>query len=182
MDENAFEIPDFNNRWDKDLKITLFKDKDFPDVLHVFLKGRIDTYNANFFQDRLDRILEYGIVKLIFRCSALEYVSSSGLGAFVSEHQKFAKHKGLFIFTDLRPKVFEIFQILGFHKLFYITNDVVDAGYYIREESKPKKDVFPFTFTCPICEKRLCANKSGNFRCKNCKSIITISEQGEVIL
>ncbi len=180
MDEETFTIPDFNNRWDKDLKFTLSKDQVMPDVLHVFLKGRIDSYNADFFQDRMEKILEFGIVKIIFRCSALDYVSSSGLGAFVKVHQDFTRKHGMFVFSELKPKVYEVFQLLGFNRLFCIVTDIIDAAYYIREAEKPKRDVFPFKFHCPICDKQLSANKSGNFRCPSCKSILAISENGEI--
>ena len=180
MDENIVDIPDFNNRWDKDLRFTLMKDNEYPDALHVFLKGRIDSYNSEFFQDRLDKILEYGIVKIIFRCSGLDYVSSSGLGAFVVEHKKFTSKQGIFVFTELKPKVYEVFQLLGFHRLFCIATDTVDAGYFLRESNTIKKEIFPFSFQCPICEKHLSATKSGYFRCPSCKSIITISENGEI--
>ncbi|WP_191013467.1 STAS domain-containing protein [Treponema zioleckii] len=180
MDENLVEIPDFNKHWDKDLKITLFKDSERDDVLHVHLTGRIDTYNSDFFLGKLNKIFEFGITKLVFRCSSLEYVSSAGLGAFVTAYQRFEKHDGVFVFTELRPKVLEIFNLLGFNKLFFITNEVTEISYFLRAGDKAKKVVFPFSFFCPICEKKLLATKSGNFRCKNCKSIISISDKGEI--
>lgn len=180
MTEKEFTIPNFTDRWDKDLKITLYKDTEKEDVLHLFVRGRIDTYNAEFFQSRLDAILEFGLVKLIFRCSSLNYVSSSGLGVLVTEHQKFAQKGGIFIFTEMQPKVMEIFQLLGFNHLFCIAKDMADAKSFLRSESLARKDFFPTSFQCPICEKRLTAKKSGRFRCSNCKSVIDVSENGTV--
>ena len=182
MEDNIVVIPNFNDRWDKDLRLTLSRDAEMRNVLHVFLTGRIDTYNSEFFQGRLDKILEYGFVKLVFRCSSLEYVSSSGLGAFVAAHQKFVQKGGLFVFTDLQPKVLEVFQLLGFNRLFCIANDTVDAGYFLRSEGDAKKTVFPLSFQCPICERRLQAKKSGRFRCSNCKSVISVADDGRVSL
>ena len=180
MEENLAVISNFNDRWDKDLKLTLSRDQDMSNVLHVFLKGRIDTHNAEFFQDRLNKLFDYGFFKIVFRCGALEYVSSSGLGAFVVEHQKFLQKGGMFVFTDLQPKVLEIFQLLGFNKLFNIAKDMKDAAYFLRGDDKVKKEIFPLSIRCPICEKRLSATKSGRFRCSNCKSVIAVSETGEV--
>ena len=180
MEDNIVVIPNFNDRWDKDLRLTLSRDTEMRNVLHVFLKGRIDTYNAEYFQGRLDKILEYGFVKLVFRCSSLEYVSSSGLGAFVTAHQKFQQKGGLFVFTDLQPKVLEVFQLLGFNRLFCIANDAMDANFFLRGGGDPKKAVFPLSFKCPICEKTLVAKKSGRFRCSNCKSVISVGDDGQV--
>ncbi|MBR4374198.1 MAG: anti-sigma factor antagonist [Treponema sp.] len=180
MNETAVVIPNFNDHWDKDLRITLAVDQHMQDVFHVFLKGRIDTYNADFFQSQLDKILEYGIVKLVFRCSSLEYVSSSGLGAFVVAHQKFVQKGGVFVFTDLQPKVLEVFQLLGFTRLFCIANDSTDANYFLRGDNNAKREIFPMSFKCPICDKKLSAKKSGRFRCSNCKSVLDVSDSGSV--
>ena len=50
MEDNIVVIPNFNDRWDKDLRLTLSRDAEMRNVLHVFLTGRIDTYNSEFFQ------------------------------------------------------------------------------------------------------------------------------------
>ncbi len=180
MEENLIILSSINDRWDKDLSITLSRDQKLPDVLHVFLKGRIDAYNAEFFQDRLNKIYLHGFVRLVFRCSSLDYVASAGLGVFASEYQKFTQKGGLFVFFGLQPKVLDVFQILGFAKLFCIAKELKDVDYFLNNADKTQKKVFPLSFCCPICDKRLNTTKSGRFRCANCRTIISVSETGEV--
>lgn len=178
MEKGTFSIPNFNDRWDKDLKFTLSMDTEQEGILHVFLKGRIDTYNSEFFQSRLSCIFDEGIVKLIFRCSSLEFISSSGLGVLVNERDRFIKAGGNFVFMDLHPKVHEVFQLLGFTHLFNIANDLSEAHYFLSEAAMRTKNVFPLAFNCPNCDKKLATKKAGRFRCSNCKVAITVSEEG----
>jgi len=42
--------------------------------------------------------------------------------------------------------------------------------------------IFPKTFNCPICSKRLKASRAGRFRCSECKTILAIDNSGQVFL
>ena len=50
----------------------------------IILNGYIDTYNSVYFQKQIGKVVATGFVNLIFNCSNLNYVSSTGIGSFTS--------------------------------------------------------------------------------------------------
>ncbi|MCF0242757.1 MAG: STAS domain-containing protein, partial [Treponema sp.] len=86
-------IPGFDDEKDDSLKISLDKNDNVPKGVFIYLNGYIDTYNSNFFQKKITKIVEAGYVNLIFNCSALNYVSSTGIGSFTF-FLKLVKPKG----------------------------------------------------------------------------------------
>ena len=79
MTDNNSIIPNFDDEWDKSLKITITDEPKLPGVLQVYLKGSIDNYNTSFFENKLNKILEHGTYKILFKCASLDYVSSSAI-------------------------------------------------------------------------------------------------------
>jgi len=180
MMENSSIIPGFDKDRDESLKISLSTNPKEPDILTVFLKGRIDNYNAAFFQIQLDKIFQSEYKKLLFRCSSLEYVSSSGLGVFVNYSEKFKESGGNFVFADVQSRVLEVFLLLGFDRLFCIANDDYIIAKFFEDANKQGEKIFPKIFACPICEANLKALKAGKFRCSKCKTILSVDDIGNV--
>ena len=84
MSTNNSIVPGFDDEKDDSLKILLEVAPSVDKCLIVYLNGYIDTYNSNFFQKRIAKVVEAGFVNLIFNCAALNYVSSTGIGSFTS--------------------------------------------------------------------------------------------------
>lgn len=148
------------------------------------LKGFIDTYNSADFQREVNKLIESGKNKILFNCSELNYVSSTGIGAFTAFLKSVKQRSGDIVLSFLQPKVFEVFQLLGFSKFFNIASNL-EEGKAILSGGKKKdetKSNFPKIFKCPICKKALKATKPGRFRCSECKTILTIDDQGHVFL
>ena len=57
-----------------------------------------------------------------------------------------------------------------------------EAIYFFSEEPVVQESFFPKVFACPVCAKKLKATKAGRFRCSECKSILAIDNQGQVLL
>ncbi len=144
------------------------------------LDGLIDTYNSSDLQKEvLDIISSYS--KIIFDCSKLTYVSSTGVGTFMVFLKSVKEKNGTIVLANLQQKVMEIFQLLGFSKFFTVT-DSLDEGLKVLGISTEAKSCFPKVFECPACGKKLKASKSGKFRCIQCSAIIGISPDGTVSL
>jgi anti-sigma B factor antagonist len=77
------------------------------------LKGFIDTYNSADFQREVNKLIEAGFIWITFNCSELDYVSSTGIGAFTSFLKSVALKKGDIVLTNLQPMVYSIFQIFA---------------------------------------------------------------------
>lgn len=144
------------------------------------LDGLIDTYNSSDLQKEvLDIISSYS--KIVFDCSKLTYVSSTGVGTFMVFLKSVKEKNGTIVLANLQQKVMEIFQLLGFSKFFTVT-DSLDEGLKVLGISTEAKSCFPKVFECPACGKKLKASKSGKFRCIQCSAIIGISPDGTVSL
>lgn len=181
-DNNNSIVPGFDNEKDDSLKISLEKIDSVSNGLRVYLNGYIDTYNSSFFQKKITKVVEAGFINLIFNCSALNYVSSTGIGSFTSFLKMLKPKGGDIVLLEIQPKVYEVFQLLGFAQFFNIKDSTEDAVSYFHQGVQPLESVFPKVFACPMCNKHLRATRPGRFRCSECKSILAIDEKGAVSL
>jgi anti-anti-sigma factor len=176
-------IPGFDSEKDDSLKIDLKTIAGVEGGLSLVLTGYIDTYNSNSFQKRVQKAIDRGYKRLIFNCCGLNYVSSTGIGSFTAFLKTLKGIGGDLVLLDVQPKVYEVFQLLGFSQFFNIRDNEDDAENYFRGGGQIQSNtVFPHTFNCPICSKRLKAVKSGRFRCSECKTILAVDETGNVFL
>lgn len=175
-------VPGFNDEKDDSLKITLEKINDVDNGLVIYLNGYIDTYNSSFFQKRISKVVEAGFVNLIFNCSALNYVSSTGIGSFTAFLKLIKPKGGDIVLLEIQPKVYEVFQLLGFSQFFNIKDSLADTISFFKQGAPVAESIFPKIFSCPVCSKRLKATRAGRFRCSECKSILAIDQHGQVFL
>jgi len=176
-------VPGFDDEKDESLKIKLDKITEAPRCLLLSLTGYIDTYNSNFFQKRIQKAIESGFVRLIFQCGSLNYVSSTGIGSFTAFLKTVKPQGGDLVLLDIQPKVYEVFQLLGFSQFFNIKENLPDSiQVFNSDQPEVKPSIFPKVVACPICYKKLKAVKPGRFRCSECKSILAIDEAGQVLL
>ena len=177
-------IAGFDDEKDESLTITLQKIDSLNTCMVIFLNGYIDTYNSSFFQKRIAKIIESGYVQLVFNCASLNYVSSTGIGSFTAFLKTVKPKGGDIVLLDIQPKVYEVFQLLGFAHFFNVKDSIEDAEAFFKagasDEVKP--DMFPQVFACPICSKKLKATKPGRFRCSECKTILAIDANARVFL
>lgn len=176
-------IPGFDDEKDESLKIKLQCVNDIDGCLVLYLTGYIDTYNSNYFQKRIAKAIERGYTRLIFQCGGLNYVSSTGIGSFTAFLKAVKPRGGDLVLLEIQPKVYEVFQLLGFSQFFNIKDNMDDSLNYFRSDSTGSSNsLFPKVFSCPICSKKLKALKPGRFRCSECKTILAIDNTGQVFL
>ena len=176
-------IPGFDDDRDESLKISLSTLDGVDSGVLVNLNGYIDTYNSVYFQKQINKIISAGYSNIVFACSGLNYVSSTGIGSFTSFLKLVKPKGGDIVLMNIQPKVFEVFQLLGFSQFFNIKTSLTDAIDAFRKDDSPEQiSVFPKAVSCPVCSRKLKATKSGRFRCSDCKSIIAIDQAGNVFL
>lgn len=183
MENNNIIIPGFDNEKDDSLAISLRKADSVNRGIFIYLSGYIDTYNSSFFQKQITKIIEAGYINLIFSCASLNYVSSTGIGSFTVFLKVVKPKGGDVVLLEIQPKVYEVFQLLGFSQFFNIKATADEAiSYFNNGGATTESSVFPLIISCPVCNKKLRATKSGRFRCSGCRSILAISDAGEVTL
>lgn len=182
MFENNAIIPGFDNDRDESLTISLRKADDIAKGIYCYLSGYIDTYNSSFFQKQISKVIDAGFINLVFNCSSLNYVSSTGIGSFTVFLKTVKPKGGDVVLLEIQPKVYEVFQLLGFSQFFNIKQTADEARAFFATGTVKVNETFPAIITCPICHKKLRAMKAGRFRCSGCRSIIAIDSNAEVSL
>lgn len=102
-------------------------EKTINDIEIVFINGRLDAYNSNLVEKKLDELIESGRIKIVTDLSGVEYISSSGLRVMLSSLKKLNTLGGTLKLSSLQPYVMEVFEIAGFTKLFQIYSDEQEA-------------------------------------------------------
>jgi anti-sigma B factor antagonist len=176
-------VSGFDDEKDEHLRITLESFKNSPGILALHLNGYLDTYNSTTFQKRVSKAVSAGFNRLIFQCTRLNYVSSTGIGSFTMFLKLVKPQGGDVVLIDVQPKVNDVFQLLGFSQFFIIKENIDEALVHLTKKTGAgTASVFPKTFPCPVCAKSLKAIKTGRFRCSGCKTIIAIDESGNVVV
>lgn len=91
------------------------------------IKGRIDTVHSSVLEDEVNQLFDSGEKDLIFNCSGMNYISSSGLRVFLVAQKKAKAINGKLFLCDMQPAIQEIFRISGFSNLFRIFDTQEEA-------------------------------------------------------
>ncbi|MCA6078279.1 STAS domain-containing protein [Fulvivirga sedimenti] len=89
--------------------------------------GEIDASSSIQLDEAIGDIISEGAGNLIVDCSELSYISSAGLGVFMSYIEEFRKQDAGLVIAGLNPKVRNVFDILGLDQLLTISDTVEDA-------------------------------------------------------
>lgn len=91
------------------------------------LNGEVDASNSVELDQAIQEILAEGTTKILVDGSTLEYISSAGLGVFMSYLEDFQDRGITFIIFGLNDKVQNVFHILGLDQLITIEKDQHEA-------------------------------------------------------
>lgn len=86
----------------------------------VVLKGRIDTTNADQFQQEIAPLMEGEKPNIEIDCTDLEYTSSQGLRSFLLLQKSVNARQGKMVLRNMNPMVKEVFDITGFSNIITI--------------------------------------------------------------
>jgi anti-anti-sigma factor len=175
-------VPGFDDDKEGSLKIRLQRYDSIENCIVLYLMGYIDTYNSNNFQKRVGKAIEAGFTRIIFHCAELNYVSSTGIGSFTAFLKQVKPLGGDLVLLEVQPKVYEVFQLLGFSQFFNIMDRLEDAAVFFRQRSASEEAFFPLVISCPICSRKLNALHPGRFRCSECKTILAVDDSGRAFL
>lgn len=99
----------------------------------IALIGEIDASSSIELDLAIAKSVGEGYKKILVDCSALEYISSAGLGVFMSYVEEFKDKNIRMVLFGMSDKVANTFQILGLDELLNITNDKVQAKQLVNE-------------------------------------------------
>ncbi|HEX9650471.1 MAG TPA: STAS domain-containing protein [Cyclobacteriaceae bacterium] len=99
----------------------------------ISVVGDVDASSSIQLDNALGQALEDNQTKILVDCSKLNYISSAGLGVFMSYIQDFENKNIKLVLCNLNEKVIGVFRILGLDQLLKIV-DTIEEGKKLIDE------------------------------------------------
>ena len=87
------------------------------------LQGELDAHTASELEAAIQKCKDDSNFQIVINGAHLQYISSAGLGVFMAYIEEVREEGGDIKIAALQPKVFNVFDLLGFPMLF----DIVDT-------------------------------------------------------
>lgn len=97
------------------------------DISVIRLEGYLDAHTAPQFERTIEDEIAAERVRIVVDCERLTYISSAGLGVFMSFIEEVREQNGDIKVCALQPKVESVFEVLGFAEIFDISRDASAA-------------------------------------------------------
>lgn len=101
--------------------------KEESDLFLIEIDGEVDASSSIYLDQGMTEALQSGKKKILVNCRNLEYISSAGLGVFMSHIQEIDASEIKLVLFGLNEKVFKVFEILGLHQVLTITDSFENA-------------------------------------------------------
>ena len=95
--------------------------------LIIAVSGEVDASSSIYLDSALEEAVANNEKKIGIDCSGLNYISSAGLGVFMSYIQEFENNQVQMVLFGMNPKVKNTFEILGLDQLLKIADDKAQA-------------------------------------------------------
>jgi anti-sigma B factor antagonist len=105
-----------------------FRPRPEDDIMILDLAGELDAHTAPEFESALELARAGGHARLVVNGAELQYVSSAGLGVFMAFVEPFRTAGGDLKVAALQPRVFEVFDLLGFPLIFDVRETEEEAA------------------------------------------------------
>ncbi|HTS28853.1 MAG TPA: STAS domain-containing protein [Bryobacteraceae bacterium] len=93
------------------------------DISLLALQGYLDAHTAPQFEKAIEEEIQGGRYRIVVNCAGLTYISSAGLGVFMSFIEDVRAANGDIKICSVTDNVYQVFEILGFPTLFDILAD-----------------------------------------------------------
>lgn len=102
--------------------------KESEDNIHIIkVEGDVDAASSIYLDKAISDALSRGQKRILIDCNQLDYISSAGLGVFMSYIQDFENSDSRFVLFGLSDRVAGVFEILGLDQLLTIVNSKEEA-------------------------------------------------------
>jgi anti-sigma B factor antagonist len=99
----------------------------------IELRGYLDAHTATELETTFQKLLKERKFNIIVNCRDLSYISSAGLGVFMAYIEDVRRNKGDIKLSNMSPKVYNVFDLLGFPILYEIYKEEQEAVKRFRE-------------------------------------------------
>lgn len=100
---------------------------DNGEVTVLNISGYLDAHTAPEFENAFSKLMQEDRYKIVVSLEKLQYISSAGLGVFMGFIEQVRENKGDIKITQASPKVFKVFDLLGFPSLYEFYDNAEEA-------------------------------------------------------
>jgi len=97
------------------------------DVSILYLIGYLDAHTAPDLETEFQKLVDAKKYNIIVNFQNLSYISSAGLGVFMGFIEDIRKNGGDIKLSDMKPKIYRVFDLLGFPTLYDILDEEAKA-------------------------------------------------------
>ncbi len=97
------------------------------DISILYLKGYLDAHTAPDLETEFQKLVDAKKYNIIVNFQDLSYISSAGLGVFMGFIEDIRKNGGDIKLSDMKPKIYRVFDLLGFPTLYDILDEEARA-------------------------------------------------------
>ena len=101
--------------------------QDNANISVIHLSGFLDLHTVPKFEDAIQELVNENRYRILVNLKKLDYISSAGLGVFMGFIEDIRENKGDIKLSNLSPRVFKVFDLLGFPALFEIYDEEEQA-------------------------------------------------------
>ncbi|MBN2411068.1 STAS domain-containing protein [candidate division KSB1 bacterium] len=100
---------------------------DKEDISVLYIGGFLDAHTAPDLENAIQNLIDGERYKIIVNFNDLTYISSAGLGVFMGYIELIRNNDGDIKMSNMSPKIFRVFDLLGFPTLYDIVDDEIKA-------------------------------------------------------
>jgi len=97
------------------------------EFITLTIDGELDASSCIVLDESIQQVVSDNEKRILVDCKQLSYISSAGLGVFMSYLQDFAANDIRMVLFNLNPQVKEVFRILGLDNLLKIVSNKDEA-------------------------------------------------------
>jgi anti-sigma B factor antagonist len=101
--------------------------RDNPPARVIDLSGYLDAHTAPQLEKTFQELLDACAYNIIVNFRDLTYISSAGLGVFMAFIEDVRSNGGDIKLVGMSPKIYNVFDLLGFPMLYQIFDDEPEA-------------------------------------------------------
>ncbi|MFC1668791.1 STAS domain-containing protein [Spirochaetota bacterium] len=105
-------------------------------IFRICLKKGVDGSNINYIIHFINTLINGGALKIIVDMKEMEYIDSSGIGAFIKTAKIIRANKGEIAFLDVPSQIKDIFKIVklqNFIKILHSETEVLNFFSFLIE-------------------------------------------------
>lgn len=105
----------------KEISILHIEENIDDNVNILSVKGSLDAFSAESLESKIGELYNNGRYNIAIGLEGLDYISSAGLGVFMSYIEEIRENGGDIKLYGLSDKIYRIFDLLGFPLIFNIS-------------------------------------------------------------